>query len=263
MISENTSLPIHNLSGRKPSPIIIAHRGASYLAPENTLSSVNLAWELGADAVEVDVRLTKDKKIILLHDETTKRTAGFELPVGETPYDELMKIDIGSFIFPEYEGEKIPLLNEVIETIPKGRRLFVEIKSGPEIIPVLKKLIDFSGKRYHISLMGFECETVVRCKAAMPEIPAYLLCRTARQVDTAKYISYDSHIINNVMKSKLDGVNVEYHGITSEFVNEVMASGLEIFVWTVNDVKEAKRLRDLDVKGITTDRPGCIKNNLK
>ncbi|MEW6306614.1 MAG: glycerophosphodiester phosphodiesterase family protein, partial [Verrucomicrobiota bacterium] len=102
---------------------IIAHRGASYDAPENTMASVKLGWKQKADGVEIDIWLTKDGKIILLHDENTKRTTGVDKKVHEQTFDELRRQDAGSWKDPKFKGEKLPTLDEVLKTVPKGKRL--------------------------------------------------------------------------------------------------------------------------------------------
>jgi len=97
---------IVNMSGCTNPVEIIAHRGASYLAPENTMASVMLGWEKGAD-VEVDIYLTKDNRIVVIHDDTTERTGGTDVNVAETTSEELRKLDVGSFKSEEYAGEQI------------------------------------------------------------------------------------------------------------------------------------------------------------
>ena len=126
---------------------IIAHRGASYLAPENTLASTLLAWKLKADAVEVDVYLSKDNRIVVIHDRTTKRTSGVNLNVAQTTAEELRQLDVGRFKNKKYAGEKIPFLEEIIATVPPKKKLYVEVKCGPEIVPLLKQVIEQSGKK--------------------------------------------------------------------------------------------------------------------
>src|SRR5262249_47815617 len=116
---------------------IVAHRGSSYLAPENTLASVELAWKEGADAVEGDFRLTADGQIVCLHDATLARTAGVNRPVAECTLDELRKYDFGTWKGPQFAGEPIPTLNELLATIPNGKRFYVEVKCGAEIIEPL------------------------------------------------------------------------------------------------------------------------------
>ena len=105
---------------------IIAHRGASHEAPENTLASVRLGWAQGADAVEVDVRQSRDGHIVVIHDAHTRRTAGVTRRVRAETLDELRALEVGRWKHRRHAGEKIPTLAEVIETVPPGKRLFVE-----------------------------------------------------------------------------------------------------------------------------------------
>src|SRR5690554_3096282 len=100
-------------------PELIAHRGASWLAPENTLASVVLAWEMDADAVEIDIYLTSDNQIVLFHDATTKRTAGRDGLVEEQTLEQLRELDVGSWKGPQWEGEKIATLDQALATVPE------------------------------------------------------------------------------------------------------------------------------------------------
>ena len=120
--------------------IIIAHRGESFDAPENTLASINLAWERNADAVEIDIQLTKDKKIVVIHDKSTLRTGGKMKRIATSTYNELHQINVGKLKGAKWKNEKIPLLNEVIDTIPANKILFIELKSNADIINPLKSI---------------------------------------------------------------------------------------------------------------------------
>ena len=130
VVSGRVRSPRPHLSNLVERVKIIAHRGASHLAPENTLASVNLAWELGADAVEVDVHLTGDGRIVAIHDTTTGRTGGTQLEVAQTYSRHLRRLDVGRHKNHDFAGEPIPFLGEVLDTIPPGRHLFIEIKCG-------------------------------------------------------------------------------------------------------------------------------------
>src|SRR5438034_6344625 len=108
---------------------IIAHRGASHDAPENTLAAVHLAWQQNADAVEIDVHLSKDGKLVVIHDATTKRTCGVSHKVRELTLAELKSLDAGKWKGRQWVGETIPTLDEVLDIVPKGRGLVIEMKS--------------------------------------------------------------------------------------------------------------------------------------
>ena len=111
-------------------PLIVAHRGASFDAPENTLPAFELAWEQGADAIEGDFLLTKDKQIVCIHDHSTKRLADRDLEVKSSTLAELKSLDVGFWKDKKYKNTRIPTLAEVFATIPDGKKIFVEIKCG-------------------------------------------------------------------------------------------------------------------------------------
>lgn len=240
---------------------IIAHRGASHLAPENTMASVMLGWEKGAD-VEVDIYLSADNRIVVIHDSTTKRTGGTELKVKEATSRELRKLDVGRFKAEEFTGEQIPFLAEVIETIPPGRKLYVEIKSGKEILPFLKELIVDSGKMSQIVIIGFDLDTVTMSRKLI-DVPTYWLKGTAKDKETKEWIPHDLQMIRVAEDNGLDGVDVHYAGVTNEFADAARSAGQKLYVWTVDDPAEAARLVKLGVAGITTNRPGWLREQLK
>jgi glycerophosphoryl diester phosphodiesterase len=252
---------IAGVSGCTKPVEIIGHRGASYLAPENTISSFKLGWEKGAD-VELDVYLTKDDRIVVIHDDTTKRTAGTELKVAESTSEELRKLDVGSFKSDQYAGEKIPFLADVVKTIPRGRKLFVEIKCGPEILPYLKELLARSGKMSRIVIIGFDLDTVAMSKK-MINVPTYWLRGTEKTEDTEEWIPHDPQLAQTAKDKGLDGLDVHYVGVTKKFADAVKVASLKLYVWTVDDPVEAARLVRLGVDGITTNRPGWLREQLK
>ena len=146
-------LLVMNISAQK----IIAHRGASYIAPENTVAAANLAWELGADAVEVDIYLSKDNRVMVIHDKDTKRTCSGKknLTIEKTPSVLLRDLDAGIWKDEKYKGEQIPFLKEIIETVPEGKNVVVEIKCGIEVLPALKRCMEKSEKSDQVIFICF------------------------------------------------------------------------------------------------------------
>ncbi len=236
---------------------VIAHRGASHLAPENTLASVELAWRLRADAVEVDVRLTRDGRIVVIHDETTDRTAGRHLEVAATDASQLRLLDVGRHKHPRFAGERIPYLEEVLQTVPPDRQLFVEIKCGPEILPTLVETIAGSGKGSQVVIIGFDLAIVRTAKAMLPESGAHWLC------DKRVFTSYDRSIVEQAKAGGVDGLDVHWTGITRRFIQAVKAAGLRLYVWTVDDPAQARHLMAMGADGITTNRPGWIHSRVE
>ncbi len=240
---------------------IVAHRGSSYLAPENTLSAVKLAWRQQVD-VEVDVHLTRDNRIVVIHDASTKHITGVDMKVSETNFDELSKLDYGRFKGEQFTGEPLPLLSEVLKTVPWGRRLFIEIKCGPEILPFLREVIEDSGKKSQVVVIGFSLDTVAAGKEIL-DVPTYWLRSTRKTQDTDEWIEHDEALVRFAAERGLDGLDVHYAGVTQRFVQAVEAAGQKLYVWTVDDPAEAQRLVGLGVSGITTNRPQWLRKQLK
>lgn len=235
--------------------IVIGHRGASYYAPENTVASANLAWEQNADAVEVDVHLSSDNQIVVIHDKDTERTAGKKFLVSQTSMDTLRTLEAGSFKDEKYRGEPIPLLNDVVETVPEGKKLIVEIKSDKKIVPVLKETFGDHEKIDQFVFIAFNYETIVEAKKSFPSNEAYWL--SSKLKEDAKTV------LQRVKEDGLDGVNFNYSIITPEVVELANEMGLEVYAWTVNDREKARELQEMGVKGITTDMPDQILSALK
>jgi glycerophosphoryl diester phosphodiesterase len=236
-----------------PKVSIIAHRGASFDAPENTVAASKLAWSANADAVECDIHFTKDSKVIVSHDGTTRRTTGQSLTIRETSADELRKLDAGSYMSPGFKNEKLPFLEELIATVPAGKELVTEIKCGPEVLPELKRIISSSRKDITYTFIAFDFQTISETKKLFPSNSCYWLCSNKELLK--KNISL-------VPASGIEGVSLSHGIINDEVVKQVKAMNKELFTWTVDDVDEAKRLMVLGVKGITTNRPGWLRERL-
>ncbi|MFZ2956164.1 MAG: glycerophosphodiester phosphodiesterase [Candidatus Ozemobacteraceae bacterium] len=241
---------------------IIAHRGASYVAPENTVISSKKAWELNADAVECDVFLSRDHRVMVNHDETTLRTSGTDLRIANSLSDDLRKLDVGSWKAPEFKGEKIPFLEELLELIPEGKFLFIEFKAGTEVLPALKTIVEKSGKKSSLKYISFDFETICKAKKMMPEVPAYWLLETKKDPKTGLIPPYDVAVLEQVKENNLNGVDVCHKNLDETFVKAVHDQGMKIFVWTVDRPKDAVRLKKIGVDGITTNRSDFIRKAL-
>lgn len=244
--------------------LIIAHRGESWIAPENTLSSIGLAWENDVDAVEVDVRLTKDNKIVVIHDANTLRVSGKRKRVCKTSLEELKRLDVGSFKNSKYKGESIPTLEEVLNTVPPGKKILIEIKSSSKIIPYLKETIYNSAlEKDQIEIISFRLKTLVDVRKQLPEF-AVLWISDLNYGKRVKFLSRPiDKIITKATKYNMHGLDL-WTGdkLTPEKVEKVKSAGLKLYIWTVNDPAQARRLLKMGVDGIASDRGGWIKNQL-
>jgi len=240
-----------NISAQK----IIAHRGASYLAPENTVASANLAWELGADAVEVDIYLSKDNRVMVIHDKDTKRTCSGKknLAIEEMPSVVLRDLDAGIWKGEEFKGEKIPFLKEIIETVPEGKNVVVEIKCGSEVLPALKRCVEKSKKSSQIIFICFGWKTILETQKEFPDNKCYWLSSSKTGLGEK---------IKQAAENGLAGVNLKYSIIDKKVVESAKENNLEVLAWTVDDPEKAKQLTKMGVTGITTNRPKWLKDEM-
>lgn len=231
---------------------IVAHRGASSEAPENTLAAFRLGYEQ-ADACELDIHLSKDGRVVVIHDANTKRTAAVDKPVAEQTLAELRALDAG-------KGEKIPLLAEVLALIPEGKRLFIEIKCGPEVIAPLVAVIDEAKRKpEQTALIAFNLETLRQAKQKLPKLQAYWLVGSPKNGKPPEVET----LVQKCKDAGVDGLDVDGKlPVDAAFVGRVHAAGLKLYTWTVNDSEVAKREAAAGVDGITTDKPLRIKEAL-
>lgn len=250
----------------------VAHRGASYDAPENTVSSIQLGFEQGADAVEIDVYLTKDGRIVLFHDRNTAKLDGNTAPIAERTLAELQKLDVGTWKGAvgawegdTYAGERMPVLEDVLDLIPPGKRIFLEIKCGPEALPPIKTIFDEAGiGGEKITIITFNEDTAAGAKKMFPSIPVYWLASIKRNETTGKWEPSREALIATAKSLGVDGVDLSARPVIDEtFVDAVKSAGLEMHVWTVDDPAEAQRLAEAGVDSITTNRPAFLREKIE
>ncbi len=245
-------------------PLVISHRGESSEAPENTLSAINLAWTSGADGVEIDVHLTSDNQIVVIHNSRTKSIFGKRLRIKSSTLQKLQSLYIGRTIGSKYFSERIPTLNEVLLSVPPGKYIFIEIKCGLEIIPHLFQVL----KHTHLSMepikiIGFGFHKMTEIKKNFPEYEVFLNRRISLG-NVFSRRSYWQNLIIKLKQSSLDGLNLSYtNSFNIKLVEMFKKNNLEIFIWTVNNPKKALRLISLGVDGFMSDRSGWIRKEVK
>ncbi len=245
--------------------LVIAHRGASYDAPENTLAAFNLAWEKGADGVEGDFYLTKDRRIVCIHDPSTKRTAGVELDVAGSTLAELRELEVGRYRGEQFAGERIPVIEDVLATVPTGKRIFIEVKCGPEIIPYLREVLAKSNlEPEQTCVISFNKDVVAASKKQIPHVKAHWITGFRKNPDTGSWEPSLEEVLRTAGEIHADGVDLNAHRqvMDAGFVKRLRDAGLEFHCWTVNDPAVAGRFQLLGVDSITTDRPDYIRQNL-
>ncbi len=243
---------------------LIAHRGESADAPENTLAAFRLAYARSADAIELDVHLTRDDELLVCHDPDTERTTGTRMTIREALLHDLRTLDAGAWKGPQWVGEKLPTLAEVLTTLPDGIRCFIEIKVGPESIPVLEKLVRQSNvKAGQLVIMSFVPETVGEAKRRLPDIAAYLLSSFEHDKLVLAWTPTAQNLIDQTKAIGADGIGLHHEGpVNRSFVFHLKSAGLAVYIWTVDDVALARRLIQAGVDGITTNRAGWLREQL-
>jgi glycerophosphoryl diester phosphodiesterase len=245
----------------EPRVEIVGHRGASFDAPENTVASFKLAWEQKADAAELDVYLTKDGKLVVIHDATTKRTTGTDLKVVDTTLEELRKLDAGKLKGEKFAGEKLPTLEEMLATTPEGKRVFIEVKCGPEAVPEMDRVIKASKlKPEQTCVISFNAAVIAAAKKARPDLQAFWIVGLGGKgkPKTAE------DLIAKAKEIKADGLDLSATPavLDKAFGDKVRAAGLKLYVWTVDDVDLARKMIAAGAESITTNKPGWLREQL-
>lgn len=261
---ENAQDPRPKVQGKSKSHAIeiIAHRGASHDAPENTLASIQLGWKQNADAVEIDAQFSKDGHIVVIHDDNTHKTGGVRKKVSAQTLSELKALDVGRWKNPKCAGERIPTLLEALTTIPEGKRMFVEIKCGAECIPKFVEDFRQSGRKaMQVVPIGFSLETMKQLKAKLPELE---ICWIAEFMRTLRGWSPTvERLIQQAKDAGLDGMDVSARGPVDKLSTEkVHAAGLKLYIWTVDSPAKARALAAAGVDGLTTNRPEWLRAKL-
>jgi glycerophosphoryl diester phosphodiesterase len=250
------------LAASSPGQLLIAHRGASRDAPENTLAAFRLAWEQGADGVEGDFCLSKDGKIVCMHDARTKRTGDRDLRVAEATLEELKQLDVGSWKGEQFRGECIPTLAEVLAVIPPGKKLFLEVKCGPDIVPVIAEELKNSALLpEQVAIICFNARVIDAARKQLPAHKAHLLMGFEKDKETQQWKPAWEDVKQALAKIAASGIDAAANlkVLSAERLAELRKAGFEIHCYTVNDGKHAQKLQTLGVDSITTDRPAHLR----
>lgn len=230
--------------------MIIAHRGISFDLPENSLSAFNASWAVGVDGIEGDFHLTRDGSIVCIHDDNTSRVCNKNLVICNSTLQELKELNL------QCEGKdhlniKIPTLTEVLKIVPSGKKIFIEIKCGVEILsPLIKELSRSKINSTQVVIISFDRQVVKELKEMAPEYKALLLYsyKEGREV---------SSLINEMFDIKADGIGTD-NELSKEFVEKVIISGLEYHSWTIDNADTANQLISWGSNSITTNEPELL-----
>ena len=245
--------------------LIVAHRGASFDAPENTRAAFHLAWAKSADAIEGDFYLTRDQKIVCSHDATTERVSGINLPVAQSTLAELQELDVGRWKDKKYAFERMPSLHDVLSLVPSDKSIFIEIKSGPDIVPFLQcALEELRISTRQAFIISFNEDVIRTVKKEIPRYKAYWLVSFSEDEQSGKWTPTVEEVIATAKKINADGVNLNANTevVNAPFVDRCHRAGLSVHVWTVDNLEKAILLQKMGVDSITTNRPGQLRKGL-
>lgn len=234
-----------------PRPTIIAHRGASAYAPENTLAAFELALRQGADAIELDAKLTADGQVVVIHDQTVNRTTEGSGRVKDLTLAELRKLDAGSHFDIAFQGEPIPTLDEVFKAVGQLTHINVELTNYSSIYDDLPGKVAKLVKRHklfrRVIFSSFNPVALLRIRRLVPDAPIGLLALPGRKGWLAR--SWFGRLLT------YQSLNLELNDVTPALVKQTHRNGCYLYVYTINQARMMHQLFDMDVDGIFTDDP--------
>ena len=230
---------------------VIAHRGASAVAPENTIASISRALDRGSDWVEIDVQESADGKVVVIHDRDLKKVGDVDLNVFDSSLSQLQAVDIGSWFSSEFSDQRIATLEQVL-LLCKGRAgVIIELKyygHEQQLEQRVADIVEATGMEQNIVLMSLSYEGISRMRALRPE--------------------WTMGLLSSVTAGNLSGLQLDFYAINAGFANrsfvrEAHAHGRQVFVWTVNDAVGMSTMMSRGVDGIITDQPALARSVLE
>ena len=222
---------------------VIAHRGASSVAPENTLSAFRKAIEFGADYFELDVKASRDDSLMIFHDNTLDRTTDGSGPFGDFTFEQLRSYDAGSWFSKDFSGEKIPTLRESLQlALDYDIKVCVEIKDYDKT-PRVVELIEELGVEDRVIIFCFDYDAVAKARQMAPHIPVCFLKGSMTREHIDKLVEIDGEVAG------------AGGGTSNGLIDYAHSKNVEFWRWTVNNVDIMKNLIVSGVDGIITDYP--------
>lgn len=247
-------------------PLIVAHRGASYIAPENTIPSFEIAFQEKADFIEGDFWLTKDNEIVCIHDSNTSKVGNKNIKVISSTLAELKKIDVGIKKGKHFAGTTIPTLQEVLQIIPEQKGLHLEIKDNRENILIrLKEILKESNiPQEKIRIISFHRNIIRAAKKHFPEINAYLIFGWYfSKGDYFKSLA-QKMILRKISSVSCDGLVLYTNSyIDKKFIQTLKDKSLDICAYNVEKAEIATSLNKYGIDSLTTNSPLKIRKAIE
>ena len=234
-----------------PRPIIFAHRGASAHAPENTLAAFELAMAQNADAIELDVKLSADGQVVVIHDATVDRTTGGHGRVKDISLAELRSLGAGSFFSEKFRDEKVPTLEEVFEAI--GKRTFINVEltnyntPRDHLVETVCILVKKFGLQKRVLFSSFFSSNLSKARAYLPEVPSGLLSLRGFLGAWARSFGFAF--------GRYQALHPDLKDTSPQQIQRVHRLKRRVHVWTVNAADDMRRLFGWNVDAIFTDDP--------
>ena len=218
-------------------PKIIAHRGVTRNDQENTLPAYHQAFSEGADGLEIDVRLSKDEKPIIFHDEDTSRLFKKNLEIKNTTFFELKALGNNE--------NRIPLLDEVLDFLPQNKECFIEIKSDADTVPFLDKL---RIEKKNITFLSFDKNVVLALKKRFPN---KLVFQSFHMLQIERYGI--KKILEFYKNGNSDGLSIDIRGLSNKTIDKILEKKIDLIIWTLNSMERLKELSKKNIRAIITD----------
>ncbi|CAM5564675.1 Glycerophosphodiester phosphodiesterase OS=Streptomyces alboniger OX=132473 GN=CP975_08380 PE=4 SV=1 [Streptomyces alboniger] len=266
--------PAASSAARPGKPLVVAHRGASAYAPENTFAAIDKAREMGFTWVENDVQRTKDGELVIMHDDTLKRTTDVEQlfpdrapwKVADFTAAEIARLDAGSWFSPKYAGQRVPTLKQYMRRVSRNQQSLVFEFKKPELYPGIEKQglrvlretgwLDKLHVKKKLVIQSFSADSVKTVHTLRPDVKTGFL-GTPATADLPEYAKFS------------DQINSTHTSISADYVKAIHAlkgphkKRLEIFTWTVNDAPNAVRAASFGVDGIITNTPDVVRKAVR
>ncbi|MCM3602734.1 glycerophosphodiester phosphodiesterase [Robertmurraya korlensis] len=234
----------------------VAHRGATAYAPENTVAAFDLAVDMKADYIEIDVQRSKDGELVLIHDTTVDRTTDGTGKVGDLTLEQLRSLDAGSWKGEQYVGEPIPTFDEILDRYRGKVGILIELKA-PELYPGIEKQVAEALKERNLDkpqnekiiIQSFNFESMKKTNELLPQVPIGVLTSSRAHTTPEALQEFSTYA---------DWFNPSYGIVTEELVNQVHSLGMKIGSWTVRSQEAADFLFKMKVDAIITDYPDYV-----
>lgn len=225
---------------------VTAHRGSSLGAPENTISALQLAMDEGADFAEIDVQVTADDELVMIHDSELMRVSGVDLRVADMTREQRLKLDVGAWFSDKFVGEPLVTLDEVMELVRGKMKLNIELKFGPNREGLNRGVADLIREKQFADecvVTSLDYPGLKAFKAMAPEVTTGLIVTSA---------------VGDITRAEADFLSLNAVQVTRSMLAAAEAQGKLVHVWTVNDPAQMHAMIELGVDNILTDTPAVL-----